>query len=58
MHAASVQIQQPCTEAAAAAALCSAHAQSDKKQKNRVNNGDLEAPFQLYLALALHRATV
>lgn len=57
MRAASMQIQQPCTEAAAAA-LCSAHAQSDSKQKERVNNGDLEAPFQLYLALALHRATV
>lgn len=57
MHAASVQIQQPYIEAAAAA-LCSAHAQSDRKQKERVNNGDLKAPFQFYLALALHRATV
>lgn len=50
IHAASVQIQQPNAEAAAAAlcsagALGSARAWSDRKQKERVNNGGLEAPF-------------
>lgn len=40
MHAASVQTQQPSTEAAAAA-LCSARARSDRKQKERVNNGGI-----------------
>lgn len=68
VHAASMQIQQPSAEAAAAAALCSAGALgsacawSDRKQKKRVNNGEggrgcvLKLLFQLYLALALHRA--
>lgn len=40
MHAARVQTQQPSAEAAAAA-LCSARAQSDRKQKERVNNGGI-----------------
>lgn len=40
-----------------ARALGSAHAWSDRKQKERVNNGGvLKLLSQLYLALTLHRA--
>jgi len=62
VHAASVQIQQPNTEAAAAAlcsagALGSAGAWPDRKQKKRVNNGGVfKLLFELYLALTPHRA--
>lgn len=61
IHAASVQILQPSAEAGAALcsarALGSARAWSDRKQKERVNNGGvLKLLFQLYLALTLHRA--